>query len=55
MLQIKADNMVVFIAKEKEEIVSLWDALFYSEEERSRFGLFNSGAIRNMLSAWPKD
>ena len=43
MLQIKADNMVVFIAKEREEITSLWDVLFYSEGERRRFSLFDSG------------
>lgn len=43
MLQVKADNMVIFIAKEREEIAERWNALFYSDEERARFALFDSG------------
>jgi protein regulator of cytokinesis 1 len=43
MHQVKAENMVIFIAKEREEIVALWDALFFSDAERANFPLMESG------------
>lgn len=49
MLQVKADNMVIFIRKERDEIEYLWNELFYSEDERRRFGLFDSGELRFLL------
>lgn len=52
MLQVKADNMAVFIAKEKEDIAALWDALFYSDEYRSMQGLLQSNeATEEVLEA----
>ncbi|CAA3032878.1 Hypothetical predicted protein, partial [Olea europaea subsp. europaea] len=42
MLQVKAENMVVFISREREDIATLWDALFYPDSERARFPLFDS-------------
>lgn len=42
MLVIKAENMVLFIAREREEIQALWDALYYSPEDRANFALFES-------------
>ena len=44
MLQVKADNMIIFIGKEREEIMALWDALFFSHEERANFPLMESGS-----------
>lgn len=43
MLQVKADNMAIFIQREREDIVSLWDALYYADEERARFHVIASG------------
>ena len=50
MLQIKADNMVIFIAREREDIMALWDALFYADEQRTQFTLFESGELRTRSS-----
>ena len=46
MLQIKADNMVIFIAREREDIMALWDALFYVDDQKAQFTLFESGELR---------
>lgn len=48
MLRIKAENMAVFIAKEREEIVALWDALYYSEEQRACFTAMDSGESKSI-------
>lgn len=45
MLQVKADNMAIFIHREREDIASLWDALYYSDEERGRFALMEAGGF----------
>lgn len=43
MLQVKADNMAIFIHREREDIIALWDALFYSDAERATFSPMESG------------
>jgi protein regulator of cytokinesis 1 len=43
MLEVKAENMAIFIHREREEIISLWDGLFYSDEQRAHFSLIDSG------------
>ncbi|KAH8917052.1 hypothetical protein BT69DRAFT_1287032 [Atractiella rhizophila] len=42
MLQKKAENMEVFIKREREEISSLWDQLFYGQNQRSSWSPFYS-------------
>ena len=50
MLQIKADNMVIFIAREREDIMALWDALFYADDQKAQCTLFESGKLRPRTS-----
>lgn len=50
MLQVKANNMAIFIAREREEIVAMWDTLFLSEAERANFPLMDSGMSAHGLS-----
>jgi hypothetical protein len=35
MLVVKAENMVLFIQREREDILRLWDELYIGEEERA--------------------
>lgn len=42
MNHVKADNMAIFIQREREDIVGLWDALYYSEMQRANFTLMDS-------------
>ena len=41
MLQIKAENMLLFIQRERDEIRRLWDMLYYGESERNHFTLLS--------------
>ena len=43
MMQVKADNMAIFIQREREDIASLWDALYYSDVQRGNFTLMDTG------------
>ena len=43
MMQVKAENMLVFIQRERDEIITLWDDLYYSDEQRNYFLAMQSG------------
>lgn len=45
MLQVKADNMAIFIHREREDIIALWDALYYSDAERAKFSVIEGGGF----------
>lgn len=37
MLQVKAENMAIFISNEREEINRIWDELFYTQADKNDF------------------
>ena len=45
MLAIKAENVVVFIAREREDIARLWDELYIGPEERARCTVFQTDDV----------
>lgn len=49
MNQVKADNMAIFIQREREDIVALWDALYYSDVQRTNFSLMDSRRFQYLL------
>lgn len=55
MQQVKAENMAMFIQREREDIINLWDELYYSEDERASFDLLHCGeSLRTMLLDLPQ-
>ncbi|KAL7004320.1 Microtubule bundling protein [Cystobasidiomycetes sp. EMM_F5] len=42
MLDVKAEHMGIFIQNEQQEIIALWEELFYADTDRARFPLMQA-------------